>query len=95
MLLHIFSINASFIKSEYENGNLFNNTEYTTFNPDDNAVPKDVIQVPNRGYVIIRRKLDNPGTWIFHCHIDFHLSIGMGLGEKSTSKDTLSNSLFV
>ena len=43
-------------------------------------LPKDVIQVPNNGYVIIRTHLDNPGTWIFHCHIDFHLSIGMGLG---------------
>ena len=40
---------------------------------------KDVIQVPFRGYVILRTRLDNPGTFIFHCHIDFHLSIGMGL----------------
>ena len=43
-------------------------------------LPKDVIMVPNQGYVIIRTHLDNPGTFIFHCHIDFHLSIGMGLG---------------
>ena len=43
-------------------------------------LPKDVIQVPNQGYVILRTHLDNPGTFIFHCHIDFHLSIGMGLG---------------
>ena len=44
-------------------------------------LPKDVIQVPNKGFVIIRTHLDNPGTFIFHCHIDFHLSIGMGLGK--------------
>ena len=44
-------------------------------------LPKDVIQVPNHGYVIIRTHLDNPGNFIFHCHIDFHLSIGMGLGK--------------
>ena len=40
---------------------------------------KDVIQVPDGGYVILRTRLDNPGTFIFHCHIDFHLSIGMGM----------------
>ena len=45
-------------------------------------VPKDVIQVPNLGYVLIRTKLDNPGNWIFHCHIDFHLSLGMGMGTR-------------
>ena len=44
-----------------------------------NSLSKDVIQVPAGGYVILRTKLDNPGNFIFHCHIDFHLSIGMGL----------------
>ena len=41
--------------------------------------PKDVIQVPRNGYVIIRTKLDNPGAWIFHCHVDYHLRKGSSI----------------
>ena len=41
--------------------------------------PKDTIQVPRNGYVILRSKLDNPGFWLFHCHIEAHLERGMGL----------------
>jgi hypothetical protein len=22
---------------------------------------------------------DNPGTWMFHCHLDFHSEVGMAL----------------
>jgi len=40
---------------------------------------KDTIQVPPNGYVIIRTPLGNAGTWIFHCHINFHVDIGMAL----------------
>ena len=76
-------INRKYIEDLYNEGKLNITTENTTYNDGDNALPKDVIQVPNNGYVIIRTRLDNPGTWIFHCHIDFHLSIGMGLGKQN------------
>ena len=45
----------------------------------DFAPAKDTIQVPPGGYVILRTKLDNAGTWIFHCHINFHVEIGMAM----------------
>jgi len=62
------------------NGSLKRNQDHSAWYGDSlTALPKDVIQVPNYGYVVIRTPLDNPGNWIFHCHIDFHLSIGMGL----------------
>ena len=79
-------INRTFIVENFESlkSNVNNATRRTTWNWPDiefDILPKDVIQVPNQGYVIIRTHLDNPGTFIFHCHIDFHLSIGMGLGK--------------
>ena len=40
---------------------------------------KDTIIVPTGGYVIIRFKANNPGTWFFHCHIDLHNTNGMGM----------------
>ena len=94
-----YTINRTYIIDLYEQGLLNQNTQNETMStvwnyPDEYPflnnnrknlwiLPKDVIQVPNQGYVIIRTHLDNPGTFIFHCHIDFHLSIGMGLGKSS------------
>ena len=40
---------------------------------------KDTVQVPTNGYVIIRTPLDNPGTWIVHCHINYHVEHGMAM----------------
>ncbi|XP_045202845.2 uncharacterized protein LOC123556306 [Mercenaria mercenaria] len=42
-------------------------------------VAKDTVTVPDGGYTIVRFQANNPGFWFFHCHIQFHLSIGMGL----------------
>ena len=94
------SINSSYIKNLAENGILFQTSQTEDYSiswvDTDNATPKDVIQVPNLGYVIIRTKLDNPGNWIFHCHIDFHLSLGMGMGEmKMECVNTFVNSILV
>ncbi|XP_038059493.1 laccase-2-like isoform X2 [Patiria miniata] len=40
---------------------------------------KDVVVVPDGGYTIFRFRAWNPGWWIFHCHIEFHLEDGMAL----------------
>ena len=38
---------------------------------------KDTTTVPVGGYTIIRFLTNNPGTWMFHCHLEFHSEIGM------------------
>ncbi|GAB0095780.1 Multicopper oxidase [Sergentomyia squamirostris] len=43
---------------------------------------KDTVTVPHGGYTIIRFKANNPGYWLFHCHIEFHAEIGMALVVK-------------
>lgn len=40
---------------------------------------RDVLVLPPQGYFVIRFVADNPGVWMFHCHIDWHLSQGLGL----------------
>ncbi|XP_049881247.1 uncharacterized protein LOC126377517 isoform X2 [Pectinophora gossypiella] len=47
-----------------------------------NAPLKDTVTVPDGGYTIIRFKADNPGYWLFHCHIEFHVEVGMALVFK-------------
>ena len=31
------------------------------------------------GYAVIRFVADNPGIWLFHCHIDWHFAAGLGM----------------
>ncbi|CAK1547706.1 unnamed protein product [Leptosia nina] len=47
-----------------------------------NAPLKDTVTVPDGGYTILRFKADNPGYWLFHCHIEFHVEVGMALVFK-------------
>lgn len=47
-----------------------------------NAPMKDTVTVPDGGYTVIRFKADNPGYWLFHCHIEFHVEVGMALVFK-------------
>lgn len=46
------------------------------------APVKDTVTIPDGGYTIIRFLADNPGYWLFHCHIEFHAEIGMALVFK-------------
>ncbi len=43
----------------------------------DRPPMKDTSTVPVGGYTIIRFLTSNPGTWLFHCHLEFHSEIGM------------------
>lgn len=40
---------------------------------------RDTFVAPPQGYFVIRFVADNPGVWIFHCHIDWHLSQGLAM----------------
>lgn len=45
-----------------------------------NPLRKDTVSVPRRGHVILRFQADNPGIWMFHCHVLFHQASGMAMG---------------
>ncbi|TFK70714.1 Cu-oxidase-domain-containing protein [Pluteus cervinus] len=45
-----------------------------------NPPRRDVVSTGFQGdNVTIRFKTDNPGPWIFHCHIDWHLDAGLAI----------------
>jgi FtsP/CotA-like multicopper oxidase with cupredoxin domain len=56
-----------------------------TFNPDTdwgklNFVDppmRDSYDMPSYGWVVVRWVANNPGAWVFHCHIEAHLMMGM------------------
>jgi hypothetical protein len=35
--------------------------------------------VPILGWAVIRFRADNPGAWIMHCHMEWHLQAGLAL----------------
>ncbi|KAL3859684.1 hypothetical protein ACJMK2_009892 [Sinanodonta woodiana] len=45
----------------------------------DTAIKKDTVLVPDGGYTIIRFHAENPGFWLFHCHVEFHMVMGLAL----------------
>ncbi len=38
---------------------------------------RDIASVPAQGWVKLRFVADNPGVWPFHCHIDWHMALGL------------------
>jgi len=43
------------------------------------AVPmrRDTVTVNPGSYVVLRFQADNPGVWLFHCHIEWHVIMGL------------------
>ncbi|KAJ2777843.1 ferroxidase fet3 [Coemansia javaensis] len=40
---------------------------------------RDTITIPPNQYAIVRFRADNPGVWMFHCHMEFHNEQGLAL----------------
>ncbi|EAU91985.2 laccase 4 [Coprinopsis cinerea okayama7 len=46
----------------------------------DNPVRRDVTNAGEEGEeVVIRFETDNSGPWLFHCHVEFHLQMGLAI----------------
>ncbi|OJJ74461.1 hypothetical protein ASPBRDRAFT_171585 [Aspergillus brasiliensis CBS 101740] len=40
---------------------------------------RDTVYIPSRGHAVLRFRADNPGIWLFHCHIIWHQASGMAM----------------
>jgi iron transport multicopper oxidase len=38
---------------------------------------RDTFAVRPNGNIVLRFKADNPGVWLFHCHIEWHVDAGL------------------
>lgn len=61
----------------------------TTLNPplkegQANPIRRDTIQILSMHSATLRFVADNPGSWFFHCHIDWHLS---SVSSSSVQRD--------
>ncbi|XP_075653322.1 L-ascorbate oxidase-like [Castanea sativa] len=44
-----------------------------------NPIMKNTVPLHPYGWTALRFKADNPGAWLFHCHIEAHFYMGMGV----------------
>ncbi|KIJ51820.1 multicopper oxidase [Sphaerobolus stellatus SS14] len=44
-----------------------------------NPIRRDTVQMPSMGVAYLRLRADNPGAWLFHCHIEWHLDAGLAV----------------
>ncbi|CAI9780945.1 unnamed protein product [Fraxinus pennsylvanica] len=44
-----------------------------------NPIRKNTVAVHPYGWTALRFRADNPGVWAFHCHIESHFFMGMGV----------------
>jgi len=44
-----------------------------------NPARRDVTMLPAQGWLVIAFKTDNPGAWLMHCHIAWHVSGGLSV----------------
>ena len=53
--------------------------DYNPANTSFPAVPmkRDTVLVRPNGHVVLRLRSDNPGVWLFHCHIEWHVDSGL------------------
>ncbi|KAI1177040.1 multicopper oxidase-domain-containing protein [Nemania sp. FL0916] len=45
----------------------------------NNPTRRDVTMLPAGGWLVVAFKADNPGDWLFHCHIAWHVSGGLSV----------------
>ena len=38
---------------------------------------RDTFMVKPNGHIVLRFRADNPGIWLFHCHIEWHVDSGL------------------
>ncbi|KAL2846359.1 multicopper oxidase-domain-containing protein [Aspergillus pseudoustus] len=43
------------------------------------AMLRDTVYIPSRGHAVLRFRADNPGIWMFHCHVLWHFASGMAM----------------
>jgi laccase len=57
-----------------------------------NPQMRNTVGVPPGGWIVIRFIANNPGTWMFHCHMDAHLPYGIIMGfivQNGPTKETI------
>lgn len=67
---HFQVLQRSAVDGGYFTGHYYQNISHT-------PVRRDTIMVQNHGHTVIRFRADNPGVWLLHCHVEWHVEGGL------------------
>ncbi|KAK1753342.1 benzenediol:oxygen oxidoreductase [Echria macrotheca] len=73
---------------------VFNQTTDLSRLNGNNPTRRDVTMLPARGWILIAFKTNNPGAWLMHCHIAWHVSGGLSvdfLERRTDFKNQISS----
>lgn len=56
-----------------------------------NPTRRDTVMLPSLGYLVLAFESDNPGIWLMHCHVPFHVSAGFALQFLERRDEILQN----
>ncbi|KAL9257238.1 Laccase-7-like protein [Drosera capensis] len=88
--MHIHGFNFHVLAQGLGNYNSSTDTsKYNLANPQ----LRNTIAVPVGGWTAIRFQANNPGVWLMHCHLDDHLSWGLGSAFVVSNGGTPSSTL--
>ena len=59
------------------NGGYYDPSSPLPSNVSSTPMRRDTLMVQNGGHAVIRFRADNPGIWLFHCHIEWHTESGL------------------
>ncbi|CAI6336413.1 unnamed protein product [Periconia digitata] len=57
----------------------------------DNPIRRDTATLPANGYLVLAFESDNPGVWLMHCHIPFHVGQGFGMQFVERQEEILGS----
>jgi iron transport multicopper oxidase len=40
-------------------------------------IRRDTLLLENQAFMVLRFRADNPGVWLFHCHMEWHVETGL------------------
>lgn len=74
---HLHGHNFQAIARSDEEAGVFDSTNSTQTNYPAIPMRRDTLVLRPDGYIVLRFQADNPGVWLFHCHIEWHMDQGL------------------
>ncbi|CAK7209550.1 hypothetical protein SCUCBS95973_000478 [Sporothrix curviconia] len=76
---HLHGHNFQIVYRSAANAGTFDPVANASLLPAATATPirRDSLLIFPNGFAVLRFRADNPGVWLFHCHIEWHLATGL------------------
>ncbi|TGO35372.1 hypothetical protein BHYA_0160g00050 [Botrytis hyacinthi] len=74
---HLHGHNFQVIQRSDEDAGTFDSTNTTETSFPAIPMRRDTVVLRPSGYLVLRFQSDNPGVWLFHCHIEWHVDQGL------------------